>query len=267
MVKIAILLVVAAVGVAGIGATVWNRLARDGKAVMPPPPRLFPDAQARSVDTATFAAARQAGRIATTWLAAHPAATDATFSAWALATLPTPARGPALRPELRSVEAAVAARTPEQAAAALWLEQWGKKAVWKLYLKQAWPVLAADEAKRAKVALKAALALGSTLTGTAKAQVKRPSPYEVDPRLAAVNKAKFNGQVRYSFPSKHDVLEFAALVVLDRVDPRRSSEFRWMADQVSYSRLAGGGHYPSDLAAGAYLGTLVGHYELRRAGL
>ena len=40
-----------------------------------------------------------------------------------------------------------------------------------------------------------------------------------------------------------------------------------MADQVSYSRLVGGGHYPADLDAGAYLGTLIGRYEIARAGL
>jgi hypothetical protein len=35
-----------------------------------------------------------------------------------------------------------------------------------------------------------------------------------------------------------------------------------MADQVAYSRLYMAGHYRSDLVAGAYLGDLIGDYEV-----
>lgn len=266
LVKVAIGVAIAAIGVAGVAPSVWSRI-HEEKQSMPPPPRLFPASQAESVDGATFAAAQRAKAAADEWLTARPDATDASFAAWALSALPKPPAGAERKVELRAVEAAVAARTSEQTAAALWLEQWGKKAVWKLYLKQAKPFLPPAEATRAKKALKAALKLGSTLTTAAKAREKQPSPYEVDPKLSAVNKAKFSGQVRYSYPSKHDVLAFAALAILFHVEPRRAAEFRWMADEVSYSRLVGGGHFPSDLAGGAYLGTLVGEYELRREGL
>ena len=264
--KILIGVAIAAVGVAGLAPSVWSRLHEDTPS-MPPPPRLFPAAQVDTVDAATFAAARRAKAAADAWLARHRDATDASFSEWALSAMPKPPPDPVRKAELRTVEAAVATRSAERTAAALWLEQWGKKTVWKLYLKQAKPFLPPTDAVRAKHALKAALTLGATLTGTAKEQSRQPSPYEIDRKLAAINKAKFSGEVRYSYPSKHDVLSFAALAILRRVEPRRAAEFRWMADEVSYSRLVGGGHFPSDLVGGAYLGTLVGEYELHRAGI
>ena len=37
-----------------------------------------------------------------------------------------------------------------------------------------------------------------------------------------------------------------------------------MADEIDFSRLYAGGHYLSDLTAGAFLGTAIGDYTLRR---
>jgi membrane-associated phospholipid phosphatase len=38
-----------------------------------------------------------------------------------------------------------------------------------------------------------------------------------------------------------------------------------MADEIDFSRLYAGGHYLTDLTAGAFLGTAIGDYALHRA--
>jgi hypothetical protein len=43
----------------------------------------------------------------------------------------------------------------------------------------------------------------------------------------------------------------------------RAPEFDGMLDEILYSRLYAGGHYPSDLAVGVMLGRLIAGYELR----
>ena len=40
-----------------------------------------------------------------------------------------------------------------------------------------------------------------------------------------------------------------------------------MADEIANSRMYAGGHYLSALTAGAFIGTLIGDYERRKAGL
>jgi hypothetical protein len=42
------------------------------------------------------------------------------------------------------------------------------------------------------------------------------------------------------------------------------ARYRWMADEIDFSRLYAGGHYLSDLTVGAFLGTAIGDFELRR---
>jgi hypothetical protein len=119
--------------------------------------------------------------------------------------------------------------------------------------------------KRQKHTLKAALEVAATLQASAKERFARPSPYATDPSVNALNQGKFRGQKRLSYPSKHAVLGGAAVAVLRHYEPAREPEYRWMAEEIDFSRLYAGGHYLSDLTAGAFLGTAIGDYELRRA--
>jgi hypothetical protein len=57
------------------------------------------------------------------------------------------------------------------------------------------------------------------------------------------------------------------MAILGPVEPHLLPEFDWFTDEIAYSRLYGAGHYPSDLTAGVYLGTLIGDYEARKNGL
>lgn len=61
-----------------------------------------------------------------------------------------------------------------------------------------------------------------------------------------------------SFPSNHAANCFAGAVVLAWYFPNRAKYFYILALIISLSRIALGVHYPSDVAAGAFLGIFVG---------
>lgn len=62
----------------------------------------------------------------------------------------------------------------------------------------------------------------------------------------------------YSFPSVHATNAFASAIVLDAVFPGARAALLVLAALVSYSRIYVGDHWPSDVLAGALLGTLIG---------
>lgn len=223
-----------------------------------PVPTLFPDAPLAMVDTLVAPAQARARRDIGRYVRSHPARDDAAFSAFALGAVgPPPAAAQAT--ELRQLHRLAAARTPTGIIAANWLEVHAKKDVWKLYVKQYGQQVPKLQAARAKAAFKASYKLANALTASGKVRFARPSPYITDPTLHALNQQRF--AKKFSYPSKHSVIAFAVVPLLTRLEPHRASEYRWMADEVSYSRTYAGGHYPSDIAAGAYLGTLISEYE------
>lgn len=232
-----------------------------------PVPPLFSDAQIAVVDAPLKAAEARGHRVAKTWLDAHPITTDAAFAAWAVQAIGAPPGGKAPSSELAQLKALAGRRDPAGVTAATWLESHGKKQPWKLFRKEAEPFISAGQYTTLKKALSDALDLGGILQASAKTRYGRPSPYQADPSIHALNQAKFAGQMRQSYPSKHTVEAGAALALLKPIQPHRLGEYDWMADQVAFSRLYGGGHYLSDLTAGAFLGTLIGDYERRKAGL
>jgi hypothetical protein len=230
-------------------------------------PPLFSDAQVAIVDAPLKAAETRGHRVAKAWLDSHPLASNAQFAAWAVSALGGPPGASASRKEIAQLKELARQRDAAGDRAATWLESHGKKQPWKMFRKDAMPFVSKGEYGTVKKALDDAMALGSTLQASAKRRYGRPSPYQADPAIHALNQAKFAGQTRQSYPSKHTVLAGAGLAILQRVEPHRVSEYDWMADEIAFSRLYAGGHYLSDLTAGAFLGTLVGDYEARRAGL
>jgi len=230
-----------------------------------PLPRLYSSAQVAQVDAPVRAAVARAHRETAAWLATHPLRDDAAFAAWAQGAMGPPPDAARQRAELVGLHRLSAGRDAAGVAAATWLEQHGKKQVWKLYGHQYRDFAPKAVGKREKHALKAALALAAALQASAKDRFARPSPYVTDPSVHALNQAKFKGQTRLSYPSKHAVLSGAAVAVLRHYEPSREPEYRWMADEIDFSRLYAGGHYLSDLTAGAFLGTAIGDYELHRA--
>src|SRR3954454_23360228 len=178
-----------------------------------------------------------------------------------------PPGGSAPRAELAELHRIAGRRSAAGTTAANWLESHGKKQPWKVFRKQDKAFLSAQRYDAVKRALNDAFGLGGKLQAIAKQRYDRRSPYQADPSLHGLNQAKFAGQSRQSYPSKHTVYAGAGTAVLGRVAPHLVPEFDWFTDEIAYARLYGAGHYPSDLTAGVYLGTLIGDYEARKNGL
>jgi membrane-associated phospholipid phosphatase len=229
-----------------------------------PLPTLYSSAQVAQVDAPVQAAVARAHRETAAWLAQHPLSDDAAFAAWAQRAMGSPPGAARRRAELAMLHRLATARSTAGVAAATWLEQHGKKQVWKLYGHQYRDFAPSAPGTREKQTMRAALKLAAALQASAKDRFARPSPYVADPSVNALNQAKFQGQKRLSYPSKHAVLGAAAVAVLRHYEPAREPEYRWMADEIDFSRLYAGGHYLSDLTAGAFLGTAIGDYELHR---
>ena len=66
----------------------------------------------------------------------------------------------------------------------------------------------------------------------------------------------------YSFPSSHAVNNFAAAIVLAYFLPKWSWAFFAFAATIAFSRVYVGVHYPSDVVAGALLGTVIGAFVI-----
>jgi dolichol kinase/membrane-associated phospholipid phosphatase len=73
----------------------------------------------------------------------------------------------------------------------------------------------------------------------------------------------------YSFPSNHAALMFSVLVPLWRISSRLGFYWFWLAFLVAVARVYEQVHYPSDVAAGMFLGgfmgALVSHGDLHRS--
>jgi hypothetical protein len=263
-VKLGMALTLVAVGAGALALNVSGSGGKKSAFNGQPLPRLYAPAQIAQVDAPLRAAVARAHRETAGWLAQHPLRDDAAFAAWAQRAMGGPPGATQQRRELTVLHQLSSDRDPAGVTAATWLEQHGKKQVWKLYGHQYRDFAPKATGKREKKTLKAALALAGTLQATAKNRFARPSPYVTDPSVNALNQAKFKGKTRLSYPSKHAVLSGAAVAVLRHYEPAREPEYQWMADEIAFSRMYAGGHYPSDLTAGAFLGTAIGDYVLQR---
>lgn len=252
----------------GAAAALANRPAGgDGGVRADPAPPLFGPAYVRPVERRLTAAEDHGHRLARAWLSDHPGAAPAVFAAFVEASLPPPPPAAVEAREIAGLRRVTAARTPAGDEAARWLERYGREGIWKLYGRQYRDLAPVAERARDRDALALALALAGEVTDAGKARFRRLSPYQRDPRVRGINASRFDGAPRYSYPSKHAVASAAAATLLGRLEPLRAREFRWMAAEIAYSRLYGGGHYPSDLTAGAAAGAMIGDYVLQRSDL
>lgn len=226
-----------------------------------PLPALFPDSRLRTTEDLVASEVARARRDAERYSASHRGRNDTAFVGFALDAVGGPPAPEVQRRELHRLHAFAALRTRQGAYAATWLESHGKHDVWKLFFKQYKQFAVPALAKAQKRRFKDEYALAKLISTVGKNRFARLSPYITDPTLHALNQGKTTK--KFSYPSSHSVITYALLPLLTRLEPHRRAEFRWMANEISYSRLYSGGHYPSDVAAGAYLGTLIDEYEQR----
>jgi hypothetical protein len=226
-----------------------------------PQPDLFPQSVVQPLAAELARQKPAADRAYAAWAKTHPQADDAAFIAFAVGQTPPPPGAAQRARELAEVQALGSARTPHYVATSTWLELYGKTEIWKTYRRQYADVQPKAVGQAAKLELEHTRTLTGQVTAAAQARFSLDAPFIADPSLRTDKTVK-PGTHKLSYPSKHAVEAFSALTLMDHLEPLRTAEFTDMADQVAYSRLYMAGHYRSDLVAGAYLGYLIGDYQV-----
>jgi undecaprenyl-diphosphatase len=114
---------------------------------------------------------------------------------------------------------------------------------------------ARDTLKRHLLPMVLAAAVGGLAVFAVKIASDRPRPPEHFAALGADVSTPLGVPPDRSFPSGHAQTAFAAAVYLALLFPRGAAVFLALAALVGLSRVALGVHYPSDVIAGAILGS------------
>jgi undecaprenyl-diphosphatase len=112
-----------------------------------------------------------------------------------------------------------------------------------------------DTLRRHLLPMVLAAAVGGLAVLAIKITVDRPRPPEHFAALGVAVHAPGGVPPDNSFPSGHAQTAFAAAVYLALLFPRGAAAFLALAALVGLSRIALGVHYPSDVIAGAALGS------------
>ena len=232
-----------------------------------PPPTLFTDTRIAAIGRQARDERKKADALFAQWKAAHGTTRDDTaFAAWAARQVPAPPSAQRRTAELHQVQALARTRTPAGEKAASWLELYGKKDIWKLYLHDRRELIPAAQGTAEKAELKSALKLAKTISDRLAAKDAQPAPFVLDPSLRPDKHIEPGAKGPYSYPSRHAARSAAAVTLLSALSPHRAADYEWMRAEVLYSRLYMAGHVSSDLTAGTLLGDLIGDYELTVGG-
>lgn len=232
-----------------------------------PPPTLFTDAEIAPIGASIARQSPTAHRLMAPWWKVHGnVRNDKAFVAWVETQVPSPP-SPAVRArELAAVKKLDPTRTPAGIAAASWLEVYGKKDIWKLYghdQRELEPTAAGKVEKKQE---KAILTMAKTVADTLGTKYQQSAPYVLDPTLRTDHVVKKGAVCPCSYPSRHAARAAASRTYLGHLAPRRLADYRWMEDEVTYSRLYMAGHVASDITAGSLLGDMIGEYFLVTSG-
>jgi hypothetical protein len=226
-----------------------------------PPPALFAPADTAQIDRIVARQRALAAARIQVWVAAHGThADDRSFAQWAETGFPAPPAD--VMAEMPRVVALDQRRTPAGVHAATWLEAHGKKDVWKLYAHDQREWLRPAEAKALKADEKDLLSMAKASSDTLGARFGSSAPYVRQPSLRPDHKVTPGQKCPCSYPSRHATAGAASETLLGGLQPGMDAQYRYLEDQIDYSRVYMAGHFPSDIAAGAYLGDLIGDYFL-----
>ena len=232
-----------------------------------PAPTLFTDAEIATIGKQAAAQRKKADALFAQWKKAHGTTRDdKAFAAWAAQQVPAPPTAKQRTAELRQDQQLAKTRTAAGKKAATWLELYGKKDIWKLYLHDQRELIPAAQGTAEKAELKAALKMAKTISDQLAAKEIQPAPFVLDPSLRPDKHIKPGAKGPYSYPSRHAARSAAAVTFLSALSPHRAEDYQWMQDEVLYSRLYMAGHVTSDLTAGTLLGDLIGDYEVTVSG-
>jgi PAP2 superfamily protein len=232
-----------------------------------PPPTLFTDAEIAAIGKKADAQRKTADALFAQWKKTHGTTRDdKAFIAWAAQQVPAPPTAAQRTAELHQEQQLAKTRTAAGKKAATWLELHGKKDIWKLYLHDQRELVPAQQGKAEKAEFKAALKMAKTISDQVAAKDKQSAPYVLDPTLRPEKHIKPGAKGPYSYPSSHAARAATAVIYLSALSPHRAGDYRWMQDEVLYSRLYMAGHVTSDITAGTLLGDLIGDYELALHG-
>lgn len=177
--------------------------------------------------------------------------------------LPPPLKGSvADRADLAAVKGAQLLRTAKGDAWAVRMAKEGATTMWiELARRQVQLTgVAQDWLKTALVA--ATLGANGAASAYLKHRFKRERPYLVDPTIVPPVPLPRNS----SYPSGHASSAFAAARVIATLEPSLTREAYSLATQVAVSRVYAGVHYPTDVVAGALVGTVIAETVLRTIG-
>ncbi|MER6470474.1 phosphatase PAP2 family protein [Streptomyces collinus] len=248
-------------------ATAKKKLSATDRVKRNPPPTLFADGSIAPIGKQADAQRRKADALFAEWKKAHGTTRDdRAFTDWAARQVPAPPTAKQRTAQLHEVQALAKTRTEAGRKAATWLELNGKKDIWKLYLHDQRELIPAQRGTAEKARLKAALKLAKTISDRVAARDRQPAPFVLDPTLRPEKHIAAGAKGPYSYPSRHATRAAAAVTYLSALSPHRAEDYRWMQDEVLYSRLYMAGHVTGDLTAGTLLGDLIGDYELAVTG-
>ena len=228
-----------------------------------PPPTLFPLSVTSRIDPLVEPEAPRARELMTSWWSAHGTkADDAGFTRWLESTFPGPPSPARRNREMTEVEQLDQQRTSTGVTAASWLEDHGKKDVWKLEAHDQAELLQPSAGDRRKNDVDAMLSLSKTVADALGLHFRQSAPYVLEPNLRPDHQVAPGDVCPCSYPSRHASSAAASRTYLGYLEPQRDGEYRWFQDQIDYSRIYMAGHVASDISGGTLLGDMIGEYFL-----
>jgi hypothetical protein len=244
-----------------VDTTAKDRIAAD------PPPALFPDADLAPIGQQIAQQQHTAEQLMAGWWSEHDATADDTaFVTWLETTLPGPPTSAARAKEIKQVQRIAPTRTTAGVAAATWLEAYGKKDVWKLAAHDQAELLPTTTGDAVKNDVDAMLSMSKTVADALGAKYQQSAPYVVDPSLRPDHTVAPGDICPCSYPSRHATSGAASATYLAGLSPHRAGDYRWMQDEIAWSRVYMAGHVPSDITGGTLLGDMIGEYFLVTRG-